>query len=93
MNGSIQALDELRDQIDEIDLKLLALLSSRAEVVLRIQGLKRELGLPPYSAIRESEIVDRLKASNEGPLPDEAVEGIFRKVLQHSLSSLVLTDD
>jgi 3-deoxy-7-phosphoheptulonate synthase/chorismate mutase len=93
MSESIKALDELRGQIDEIDLKLLALLNSRADVVLRIQDLKLELGLPPYSAIREGEIIHQLRTANMGPLPDQAVEDIFREILQHSLSSLVLTDD
>ncbi len=86
-------LDELRNQIDEIDLNLLHLLNSRATGVLEIQRTKRELGLPPYSAARESEIVHRLKTANKGPLPDEAIEDIFRKILQHSLSSLVLIDE
>lgn len=88
MSESNQTLDELRNRIDEIDLRLLALLNSRAEIVLQIQDLKREQGLPPYSAIREGEIVEQLRKANTGPLPDEVVEDIFHKILKHLLSSL-----
>ncbi len=85
-------LQSLREQIDQIDLELLHLLSARATVVLQIQRAKRELGLPSYSATRESDIVRRLKNANKGPLPDDAKEDIFRRILQHSLSSLVVED-
>jgi len=88
MTGSTHTLNELRNQIDELDLRLLRLLSARAKTVLEIQEVKRDQGLPPYSAARESEIVRQLRTANEGPLPDEAVEDIFCKILYHSLSSL-----
>lgn len=88
MNSSTQVLEALRARIDQVDSALLDLLNSRAEIVIEVQDLKRELGLPSYSAARESAIVERLKSANSGPLPDEAVEDIFFKILQHSISSL-----
>ena len=87
------ALQDLRRQIDQIDLDLLRLLSARATVVLQIQKVKREIGLPSYSAAREGDIVRRVRSANKGPLPDDAVEDIFRRILQHSLSSLVVEDE
>jgi chorismate mutase/prephenate dehydratase len=92
MNEPVGVLQSLREQIDQIDLELLHLLSARATVVLQIQRAKREFGLPSYSAARESDIVQRLRNANKGPLPDDAIEDIFRRILQHSLSSLVVED-
>jgi chorismate mutase-like protein len=92
MNELLGELQALREQIDQVDLELLHLLSARATVVLQIQRAKRELGLPSYSAERESDIVRRLRSANKGPLPDDAIEDIFRRILQHSLSSLVVED-
>jgi chorismate mutase-like protein len=93
MNEQASVIQELRNQIDRIDLELLDLLSTRATVVLQIQRAKREFGLPSYSATRESDIVRRLRNANKGPLPDDAIEDIFRRILQHSLSSLVVEDE
>ena len=93
MNESVGVLEGLREQIDQIDLELLHLLSERATIVLQIQRVKREFGLPSYSATRESDIVYRLRNANKGPLPDDAIEDIFRRILQHSLSSLVVEDE
>ncbi|MGD1992839.1 MAG: chorismate mutase [Anaerolineae bacterium] len=85
----VPRLADLRFQIDRVDRSLLDLLNARAEIVIEIQDLKREIGLPPYSAAREHEILERLRTANQGPLPDEAVEDIFLRILRHSLSSLV----
>jgi chorismate mutase-like protein len=93
MNEPEGVLQGLRRQIDQIDLELLHLLSARAKVVLQIQRVKRERGLPSYSATRESDIIRRLRSANKGPLPDDAIEDIFRRILQHSLSSLVVEDE
>ena len=93
MEESTGAILDLRAQIDQIDLELLHLLSTRATVVQQIQRAKREFGFPSYSAARESEIVSRLREANRGPLPDDAIEDIFLRILQHSLSSLVVEDE
>jgi len=93
MDEQANEIQQLRNQIDRIDLELLNLLSARATVVLQIQRAKREFGLPSYSATREDEIIRRLRNANEGPLPDDAIEDIFGRILQHSLSSLVVEDE
>lgn len=92
MRENSSSLEDLREKIDQIDIELLHLLNNRAKVVIQIQHIKICLGLPAYSAIREGEILQRLRTANQGPLPDDAIEDIFRRILQHSLASL-RTDD
>jgi chorismate mutase-like protein len=79
-------LSELRLVIDEIDMEILRLLNKRTSMVLRIKNLKEEKGLPFYAPERVEAIVRTLLGHNEGPLHDQAVEEIFRKILAISLS-------
>ena len=78
---SVPEIAQLRCQIDEIDLGLLQLLNTRAEAVLKIQAIKRELGLPAYSPKREDEIIEQVRNANTGPMSAEAVEAVFRMIL------------
>lgn len=79
-----ERLDELRQEIDRLDLDLLRLLNARAGIVLKILEYKRRMGLPLYSAARESEIIQQLWDHNEGPLSNEAVQDIFSTILGQS---------
>ena len=85
MQGQKQTILGLRQQIDIIDLELLQLLNSRACIVMRIQEIKQQMRMPPYSAAREGEIIARLRNANKGPLSSDAVEDIFNHILKHSL--------
>lgn len=77
-------LKQLRKQIDRIDLQLLRLLNKRADYVLRIGELKKREGRPIFDGQRETEVLRRLRRSNDGPLPVGSVQQIFRAVLQQS---------
>ena len=73
-------LEQLRQRIDELDHKLVELLNARAKVVEEIGELKRtEKGAPPiYSPDRERMVLDKIKAANQGPLPDRCLIAIYR---------------
>lgn len=81
MSVKSQGLEPLRQQIDELDAQLLALLNRRAEVVRQVGVLKARIGQAAYVPSREREIYERLRGQNPGPLPFEAVRAIFREVL------------
>jgi chorismate mutase/prephenate dehydratase len=76
-------LEKLRAQIDTIDDQILAELNHRADIVKRIGRVKAERGADVVAAGREREILERLSASNRGPLPSEAVEDIFNTVISN----------
>ena len=62
---------DLRDKIDEIDLKILDLIQSRAAHASKIGEFKKES--PDFDGVfykpeREKEIIDRLTKRNSGPL-------------------------
>ncbi len=79
-------LEELRRQMDEINLALLELLNRRAQVAQAIGRLKRAQGLPLYDPEREEAMLASLIACNRGPLSDEAVRGLFREIIRASLA-------
>ena len=77
-------LDQLRRQIDRIDLQLLRLLNRRAAAALEIGRVKKKQRLPVYDGRREQQILLRLARKNPGPLPASSVKGIFREILRRN---------
>lgn len=73
-------LERLRKQIDQLDLKVLALLVQRALMAKKIGQVKTKLGSEIYSSSRENEILDRLKGHRHAPLANEDVESIFKEI-------------
>lgn len=51
-------LDQLRKEIDSIDLNLLELLEKRFQTVKKIAETKQKINLPTQSIDREDEIID-----------------------------------
>ncbi|RMG95376.1 MAG: chorismate mutase [Deltaproteobacteria bacterium] len=78
-------LDALRLRIDEIDERIVALLSERARVVMDIGAHKRRTARPSYAPDREAALLDRIRRINPGPLSDAALEAIFREIMSCSL--------
>jgi chorismate mutase / prephenate dehydratase len=74
-------LDELRRLIDDVDGRMLALLGERARLVQEVGELKHSENSPVYRPERESQILQRLRQRNPGPLPGDAVAAIWREVI------------
>lgn len=78
------SVDELRQQIDTIDEKVLQCLNQRAELVLQLGRIKRRTGQAILDPNREKALFDRLRELNQGPLPTESVANIFEQIVVHS---------
>jgi len=74
-------LSELRRRIDEVDHRLLELLSERGRIVLEVGALKHAENTPVWRPEREAQILRRLADRNPGPLPDSALSTIWREVI------------
>jgi chorismate mutase/prephenate dehydratase len=79
-----QELKRRRDAIDALDRELLRLLNERATQAKAIGALKRD-GVA-YRPEREAQVLRALQQDNRGPLPDEAVAGVFRQVMSACLA-------
>src|SRR5262245_2348830 len=77
------ALDGLRSRIDRLDDEILKLLNERARAAQKIGAEKARRQEEVYASTREQQIMERLEASNRGPLPPAAVEEIFRTVINN----------
>ena len=73
-----------RAAIDALDREILANLNARARHAQAIGALKE--GSSAYRPEREAQVLTALAAGNAGPLPDEAVTGIFRQIMSACLS-------
>lgn len=92
------ALVRLRERIDAVDRKLLALLAERGRLAKEVGERKRKLGMKFHAPAREREVLARMVAENEGPYPDESIEAIFREVMSASLAlesplTVAISDD
>lgn len=77
-------LSELRVKIDSADEKLIELLNKRARLVVEVGKIKRELGIPIYAPHREAEVLSKVQALNQGPLPPRTIEGVYRELMSGS---------
>ena len=79
-----QQIDELRRRIDELDLSILELLNKRATCALEIGAAKRSRGQAIFDAVRETLILQRVRAANSGPMQGEGVRRTFERILDES---------
>jgi chorismate mutase/prephenate dehydratase len=74
-------LAELRARIDEVDARLLELLSERGRLVGQVGELKHATGAPVLRPEREAQILRGLAACNPGPLTSAGLLAIWREVI------------
>jgi len=80
-------LEAYRDQINHIDDRILSLLQERAEISEQIGAIKVETGVANvYVPHRHKEVIERLKAQNQGKFPEAALETIWTEILSASRS-------
>ncbi|MFT5366500.1 MAG: chorismate mutase-like protein [Candidatus Latescibacterota bacterium] len=80
-----KGLDAWREKIDALNEQILALVNARAECAIAVGEIKRGAGLPLYAPDREMAVLDQIKSLNKGPLSHEAVQRIFKQIIDESL--------
>ncbi len=74
-------IEDWRKQIDELDQKLVALLSERARAAVEIGKLKRNTSLPIYEPDRERIVFENVQGVNPGPLPGRDLVRIYERII------------
>jgi chorismate mutase len=74
-------LDALRDEISDLDRRLLELLNRRLELVASVRDFKDAAGDRWIDPEREAELLQALVAANPGPLSERGLRSIFSAVL------------
>ncbi len=76
-----EKLDQIRKKIDTLDNKLHDLLMERAALVTDIAAEKKKQNLQVVHPAREAQMIRRLLARHDGPLPEGAVVRIWRELV------------
>ncbi len=80
-------LEELRAEIDALDERLVELLNRRAHLALDVAAAKEDdRAATLYRPEREARVLERVKALNKGPLPDEEIARLVREVMSACLA-------
>jgi chorismate mutase len=74
-------IEDWRKKIDELDCKLVALLSERAKAAIAIGRLKRDTLMPIYEPDRERVVFDNVQNVNQGPLPGRDLVRIYERII------------
>ena len=74
-------IEDWRKRIDELDSKLVALLSERAKAAIAIGKLKRDTSLPIYEPDRERVVFENVQNANHGPLPCRDLVRIYERII------------
>ncbi len=77
-------LTGLRQEIDELDRRIVELLNQRARLAVDVGRVKRAGGATPdevYRPDRETQVYEHVVAVNEGPLTESAVRAIYGEIL------------
>lgn len=77
------ALGKLRQGIDSIDGEVLRLINQRAQLAHRIGEIKQG---NLYRPEREAQVLRRLAEASQGPLPEDAIQCIFREIMSACLA-------
>ena len=76
----------LREEIDQIDSKIVDLLNQRVCAAVEIGRIKNDLGVDPYDPAREEQVFNKLKELNNGPLQKGSLRTIYREVISASIA-------
>lgn len=74
-------ISDWRKKIDDLDLKLAALLNERAAAVVEIGRLKRHTSLPIYEPDRERAVIDNVQRNSNGPLTERDLAQIYERIM------------
>jgi len=82
LNGiDLMDIADWRKKIDELDQRLVELLSERARAAVEIGRLKRNTSLPIYEPERERIVFENVQEMNRGPLPGKDLVRIFERIM------------
>lgn len=81
---SKKRIEQIREEIDQVDTKLLFLFNQRADLVLELGGHKKSEGKDVYDPFREKDIFVRITERNPGPLSPDAIVRIFETIIEES---------
>lgn len=78
-------LEQLRAELDELNLQILDLINQRAALSQEIGKLKLAQGINKFDPERERHMLNMISEHNQGPFEDSTVQYIFKQIFKASL--------
>ena len=78
-------MQELREQLDELNLDILDLINKRAAIVQQIGEIKGKQSTRRFDPVRERDMLNHIINHNDGPFKNATVEHIFKEIFKASL--------
>ncbi|WP_409251666.1 bifunctional 3-deoxy-7-phosphoheptulonate synthase/chorismate mutase [Bacillus sp. SCS-153A] len=85
---SNKELEQLRSQVDEVNLKLLESINERARLVQEIGRVKEKQGSNRFDPVRERDMLNNIIDNNDGPFDNTTIEHIFKEIFKAGLDLL-----
>ncbi|WP_067841503.1 bifunctional 3-deoxy-7-phosphoheptulonate synthase/chorismate mutase [Amphibacillus sediminis] len=83
---SNQQLDQLRAQLDQVNLEILDLINKRGELVKQTAQVKENHGADKkYDPVRERDMLELIKKHNNGPFQDATMIHLFKEIFKAGL--------
>ena len=79
-----KGIEQLRNEIDEIDRKIIDLLNNRTKYAIDLGAIKRKLKIPIYMPEREKEVINNVQTHNTGPLSNDAISRLYERIIDES---------
>jgi chorismate mutase len=80
-------LDQLRKEIDEIDTRIIELLTKRMDVVKRVGVYKTARNIPPLDEKRWQEVLERIvRKAKERNLSEAMIKNIYEEIHNAALA-------
>jgi len=83
--GSVR-IEDLRAEIDQINLQILELLCQRGKLVCKIGRISSTQSGKMFDPKRKQEMLDQLMHANRGPYPDNLIVHLFKEIFKTSLN-------
>src|SRR5699024_5010268 len=82
---SNQKFDELRDELDSLNLDILNLVNKRAKLVQDIGEIKGKQRTQRFDPVRERDMLDHIISKKNGPFKNATIEHIFKEIFKEGL--------
>lgn len=83
---SNEKLDQLREDLDSVNMEILELINKRGKLVKETAKAKVNYGADKkYDPVREHQMLEKLKANNKGPFQDATIIHLFKEIFKAGL--------
>ncbi|MBN6188223.1 bifunctional 3-deoxy-7-phosphoheptulonate synthase/chorismate mutase [Aneurinibacillus sp. BA2021] len=82
---SNEKLEQLRNDLDSVNLQILELINRRAELVQEIGKVKLKQGINRFDPERERAMLNLIIENNQGPFEDGTIQHLFKQIFKASL--------